>query len=257
MIELALSHLALTTRWLPTGTPGPAAVGEHIAATGVGRWWADRSAHPRAIAASCAGNVVLRGAADAVTPEALAPLAGTRIDAPASFLPALGAAFERLTPQERMIWTLQAEPQRPPVPRNVTIRRLEPADTDAVLALGPDASWLSASWGGPRGLAASGHAWAATSTGRVLSVACTYFRGTRYEDLAVYTVPDHRRHHLAQACVAALCTDITARGHVPTWNCPAHDRAGRLLAWTAGFRLVREYVQYAVGCPVVRERLSA
>ncbi|MFG3026050.1 hypothetical protein ACGFZQ_47485 [Streptomyces sp. NPDC048254] len=40
----------------------------------------------------------------------------------------------------------------------MTIRRLEPADTDAVFALGPDASWLSASWGGPRGLAASGHA---------------------------------------------------------------------------------------------------
>lgn len=155
VIELAPSYLALTTRWLPTGTPGPAAVGEHIAATGVGRWWADRSARPRAIAASCAGNVVLRGAADALAPEALAPLAGTRIDAPAGFLPALGAAFERLTPRERMIWTLQAEPQRPPVPRNVAIRRLEPADTDAVLALGPDASWLSAGWGGPRGLAAS------------------------------------------------------------------------------------------------------
>ncbi|MEU9385543.1 hypothetical protein AB0D38_33290 [Streptomyces sp. NPDC048279] len=44
----------------------------------------------------------------------------------------------------------------------MTIRRLEPADTDAVLGLGPDDSRLSAGRGDPRGLAASGHAWAAT-----------------------------------------------------------------------------------------------
>ncbi|MER5794891.1 GNAT family N-acetyltransferase [Streptomyces sp. NPDC001980] len=258
MIELAPSHLPLTTRWLPAGTPGPAAIGEHILATGVGRWWADRPVHPRAIAASCAGYVVLRGAADALTPETLAPLAGTRIDAPASLLPALGAAFERLTPWERMVWTLQAEPQPARVPTGVTVRRLEPADADAVLALGPDASWLSASWGGPPGLAASGHAWATVGrTGRVLAIACTFFRGTRFEDLAVYTVPDRRRHHLALACVTSLCADIAGRGHVPAWNCSVHNRASRLLAWTAGFRLVREYVHYAVGGPAVRERLSA
>ncbi|MFG3026051.1 GNAT family N-acetyltransferase [Streptomyces sp. NPDC048254] len=90
-----------------------------------------------------------------------------------------------------------------------------------------------------------------------MAVARTYFRGTRYEDLGVHTVPERRRHHLALACVTSLCADITARGHVPTWNCPVHDRAARLLARTAGFRLVREYVQYAVGSPVVHERLSA
>ncbi|MEV8559539.1 GNAT family N-acetyltransferase [Streptomyces sp. NPDC051917] len=125
-------------------------------------------------------------------------------------------------------------------------------------ALGSDASWLSASWGGPHGLAASGHAWAALGrSGRIQAVACTYFRGTGYEDVAVYTVPHRRRHHLALACVTALCADITARGHTPSWNCSLHNRPSRLLAWHAGFRLVREYAHYAVGSPAGSPRLSA
>ncbi|MGW4564365.1 hypothetical protein ACWEN3_18750 [Streptomyces sp. NPDC004561] len=41
-------------------------------------------------------------------------------------------------------------------------------------------------------------------TGRILAVACTYVRGTGYEDVAVYTVPDRRHHRLALACVTAL-----------------------------------------------------
>ncbi|MFI2204782.1 hypothetical protein ACH47Z_29130 [Streptomyces sp. NPDC020192] len=48
-------------------------------------------------------------------------------------------------------------------------------------------------------------------------MACTYFRGTRYEDVAVHTAP------------------------------------GRM-AWHAGFRLVREDVHYAVGSPVGSRR---
>ncbi|MGW3730053.1 GNAT family N-acetyltransferase [Streptomyces sp. NPDC000851] len=258
MIELSPRHLPALTRWFPAGTPGPAAIGEHVLSTGVGRWWTDDPVRPRAVAASCAGHVVLRGSPELLTPEVLASLAGSRIDAPSRFLPVLGAAFERLTPWERMVWTLQAPPQSAPVPFGVTVRRLKPEDADAVRGLGTDASWLSASWGGPAGLAASGHAWAAIGRkGRVLAVACTYFRGTAYEDVAAFTAPDHRRHRLALACVTALCDDIAARGRTPSWNCSVLNRSSRLLAWTAGFRLVREYVHYAVGSPVAHDRLSA
>ncbi|SDM51824.1 hypothetical protein SAMN04487981_101796 [Streptomyces sp. cf386] len=243
---------------VPVGTPGSAAIGEHVLATGIGHWWADRPGRPRTVAASCAGYGVLRGAPDTLSPEILAPLAGNRIDAPARFLPALGAAFDRITPWERMVWTLQARPQPATVPLGVTVRRLEPADTDALVALGTDAAWLTASWDGPLGLASCGHGWAAVSRrGRILAVACTYFRGSRYEDVAVFTVPDHRRHRLGLACVTALRADIVGRGRVPSWNCSVLNRSSRLLARTAGFRLVREYVHYAVGAPVSGSRLSA
>ncbi|MGW2748061.1 GNAT family N-acetyltransferase [Streptomyces sp. NPDC001450] len=258
MIKISPPDPRALARWFPAHSPGPATIGEHVLATGIGRWWGDRPVQPSAVAVSCAGHVVLRGSPEELTPELLAPLAGNRVEAPARFLPALGAAFDRLTPWERMIWTLQATPRAAMVPHAVTVRRLNPADADTVLELGSDASWLSASWGGPRGLAASGHAWAAVGrTGQILSMACTYFRGTDYEDVAVYTVPDRRRHHLALACVTSLCADITSRGHTPSWNCSVHNRASRLLAWNAGFRLVREYVHYAAGSPLSHLRLSA
>ncbi|MFD3376724.1 MULTISPECIES: GNAT family N-acetyltransferase [unclassified Streptomyces] len=264
MIELAPRQLPPLTRWFPAGTPGPATIVEHALTTGVGHWWADQADRPRVIAVSCADHVVLRGTPDALgfddlaSLPSLAPLANTRIETPARFLPALGSAFDRLTPWERMVWTLQADPQPCAVPRGVTVRRLEPADTDALLALGPDTAWIHASWGDPLGLAASGHGWAAMDRkGQVLAIACTYFRGTRYEDVAVFTDPGHRRHRLALACVTALAADIAARGHIPSWNCSVQNRAGRLLAWNAGFRLVREYVHYGVGSPVARDRLSA
>ncbi|MEU0395702.1 GNAT family N-acetyltransferase [Streptomyces sp. NPDC006208] len=78
-------------------------------------------------------------------------------------------------------------------------------------------------------------------------MACTYIRGSRYEDIAVLTDPEHQRQHLALACVNALCDDIEARGCVPSWTCSRHNRPSRLLAWTAGFRLQREYVHYTTG----------
>lgn len=257
MLELSPDQLPSLTGWFPVNAPGPATLAEHVLATGVGRWWADRAIEPRVLGASCAGQTVLRGSPDALVPEALAHLAGNRIDAPEHFLPKLGAAFDRLTPWERMRWTRQAVPQPATVPFGVALRRLEPADADAVQALGPDAAWITASWGGPLALASSGHAWAAVCRrGRVLAVACAYFRGSRHEEVAVFTVQNHRRHRLALACVNALCEDIVARNRTPSWNCSVLNRVGRLLAWYAGFRLVDEYVHYAVGSPASPDRLS-
>ncbi|MFD4231864.1 GNAT family N-acetyltransferase [Streptomyces sp. NPDC058545] len=258
MIELDVRQLPSLADWLPADGPGPATVGEHVLTTGIGRWWADRADQPRIVAVSCADHVVLRGAPDTLGPEDVASLANSRIDAPARFLPLLGAAFDRLTPWERMVWTLQAVPQPCPVPRGVTVRRLEPPDVDALHALGADAAWIQASWGGAPGLAASGHGWASVDRGgQVLAIACTYFRGTCYEDVAVFTAPDQRHHRLALTCVNALVSDIIARGHIPSWNCSVLNHASRLLAWTAGFRLVREYVHYTAGSPAQRSRLAA
>ncbi|WP_347240036.1 GNAT family N-acetyltransferase [Streptomyces lydicus] len=134
-------------------------------------------------------------------------------------------------------------------PRGVTVRRLVPEDAAALAALAPDTAWVHASWGGPAGLAASGLGWAAFGKDEILAVACTYFHGTAYEDIACYTDPAHRRRRLALACVTALCQDVAGRGRTPSWTCSRDNRPSRLLAWTAGFRLAHEYVHYLTGQP--------
>ncbi|MEF9887310.1 GNAT family N-acetyltransferase [Streptomyces sp. P9-A4] len=156
----------------------------------------------------------------------------------------LGAAFERLHPWDRMLYAHQATGAPPRLPRAVTVRRLRSEDGPALAAMDPSMSWIHATWGGPSGLASSGQGWAAFRKGRVLALACTRFAGSRYEDVACATAPSERRRHLALACVQGLTDDVIARGRTATWSCSRAHRASRLLAWTAGFRLVREYVHH-------------
>ncbi|MEV7197623.1 GNAT family N-acetyltransferase [Streptomyces sp. NPDC093510] len=255
MIQLPPQHLPAVPRWFTPGAPGPASLPEHVAATGVGRWWADRALDPRAVAVSCAGHVLLSGDPHSVVPDLLSPFAHSHVETPARFLPVLGSAFDRVVPDERMVY-IHREPVEPPrPPRGVTVRRLTPADAPALAALGPGSAWIHDSWGGPEGLSASGHSWAAVERdGSVAAVACGYFTGQTYEDVAVLTTPERRRERLALACVTALCADITARGRTASWSCGRENRPSRLLAWTAGFRLHREYVQYVTGKPVAPPR---
>ncbi|MFI1252892.1 GNAT family N-acetyltransferase [Streptomyces netropsis] len=265
MIELLRDCLPSDGAWascLATG-PGLGALPGHVRSTGTGHWWADRPLEPRAGAVSCAGYAVLGGDPGAVAPETLAPLAHSYFAAPDGFLPVLGAAFERIVPWERMIW-VQDDPEHdtPLSFPDVTVRRLTGRDTSAVRELGPDLAWITESWGGPCRLAASDHCWGAFRDGRLLSLACTYFLGERYEDIAVATVPAERGRGYASACVRGLCADIAVRGRIPSWTCSRHNEPSRRLAARAGFRLVREYVHYAVGAPAARagrvvERLHA
>ncbi|MFE5717573.1 GNAT family N-acetyltransferase [Streptomyces erythrochromogenes] len=127
------------------------------------------------------------------------------------------------------------------------MRRLTSKDTPPVVALGPGAAWIPRTWGGPEQLASSGLCRGAFHRGRALSLACTCFLGSRYEDVADLADPGHRRQHLALACVTALCQDIAARGRTPSRTCSRDNRRSRLLAWSAGFRLTRAYVHYATG----------
>ncbi|GHE47167.1 hypothetical protein GCM10018785_16030 [Streptomyces longispororuber] len=234
-------------RLFRSGGPGTAALAEHVLATGHGTWWTDRAERPRAIAVTCGDHALLAGDPTALTPADLAPLAGRRVEAPERFLPVLAAAFDRLHPRHRMLYIHRAAGVPPRLPRGVTVRRLRPEDGPVLAAAAPATARLHASWGGPAALAASGYGWAAFRKDRVLAMACTRFTGTRYEDVACTTTPDGRRQHLSLACVQGLVADVTARGRTATWSCAGDNRAGRLLAWTAGFRLAREYVQHATG----------
>ncbi|MEU7581206.1 GNAT family N-acetyltransferase [Streptomyces sp. NPDC041068] len=253
MIQLSPHRRPAAPHWFTPGSPGPASLPEHVEASGVGAWWADRDRDPRAVAVACAGHVLLSGDPGGVAPDLLAPFAHSHVETPARFLPVLGAAFDRLVPTERMVY-VHCEPVEPPrLKRSVTIRRLEPTDAPALAALSPDSAWIHASWGGPEGLAASGHGFAAFDRdGGVAAVACGYFVGRTYEDVAVLTTPERRRERLGLACVTALCADIAARGRTASWSCGRDNRPSRLLAWTAGFRLRREYVQYVTGNPIAR-----
>ncbi|MFG2194224.1 GNAT family N-acetyltransferase [Streptomyces sp. NPDC048639] len=247
MIALTPRHPCCSAERFPARGPGPMVMAEHTRLAGTGCWWVDRLLQPRVVAVTCAGHTVVRGDPRATGPEALAPLAHTYIDAPARFLPVLRAAFVSLVPWERMV-SVQTEPARAVrPPGGAVVRRMTAGDGSAVADLDGDMAWIAASWGGPARLATSGHCWGAFRGEQLLSLACTYFLGGLYEDLAVATRPAERRRGLALACVTALCGDISARGRTATWNCSRDNGASRRLAWSAGFRLADEYVHYAVG----------
>ncbi|MFF4606575.1 GNAT family N-acetyltransferase [Streptomyces sp. NPDC001339] len=249
MIELSADQLPALADRFASGPPGATALAEHALVSGTGRWWADRAIEPRALAVACADHVLLRGAPTALAPCDLSRFAAHYVQAPARFLPLLCHAFDQLVPWERMAYLHRVSVPDPRPPRGVTVRRLTPEDAPALAALSARTAWIHATWGGPAGLAASGHGWAAFHKGDVLAMACTYFRGSRYEDIACFTVPEHRRRRLALACITALCEDIAARAHIPSWTCSRDNRPSRLLAWTAGFRLEQEYVHHFAGQP--------
>ncbi|MFD9216863.1 GNAT family N-acetyltransferase [Streptomyces sp. NPDC087659] len=249
MIPLPNHQLPSLSRWFPAGAAGPAVLPEHVLTTGTGAWWADRATSPRAVAVSCADHALLRGDPRALTPESLAPLSGRCIEAPDRFLPVLGAAFDRVLPWERMLYVHREPATAARLPRGVRVRRLTREDAPALASLPSDTAWIHGTWGGPLGLASSGPGCAAFHRQDILAVACTFFLGSAFEDIACVTAPGHRRRHLALACVTALCADIAERGHRAGWTCSRDNRPSRLLAWTAGFRLEREYVHYAAGRP--------
>ncbi|MEV7279322.1 GNAT family N-acetyltransferase [Streptomyces sp. NPDC093111] len=236
-----------SARAFPVGAPGTATLAEHVLAGGHGTWWTDRAERPRVVAVTSGRHALLAGDPTALAPADLAPLAGHRVEASARFLPVLAAAFDLLQPWDRMLYVQRADAAPARVPRGTTVRRLRAEDGPSLACAGLALGRTFASWGGPEGLARSGHGWAAFRKDRVLAVACSRFAGSRYEDVACATDPGERRQHLALACVAGLSGDIAARGRTATWSCSRENRASRLLAWTAGFRLLREYVHHTTG----------
>jgi hypothetical protein len=68
------------------------------------------------------------------------------------------------------------------------------------------------------------------------------------DDRSFLTLPEE----LLLACVRPRSGrfGLTGWGHTASWSCSRDNRPSRLLAWTAGFRLTRDYVHYATGAPL-------
>jgi predicted GNAT family acetyltransferase len=125
-----------------------------------------------------------------------------------------------------------------------------PADVAGLEALHPSISWISETWGGHAGLAASGRAWVAVDDDRPVAVATAFFVGTEHEDVGVVTEPGYRGRGLSTSCAAAVVADVRARGHRPTWTTSPDNAASRAVAARLGFVHARDDVLYAVGVPI-------
>lgn len=230
--------------------PGFDTAAGHVLLTGHGRIWVDRLADPRTMLLNAAGNVLLRGDPDAVRATDLAPLITGFVDAPAGFLPLLRAAADRLALWPRLVYQQDRAVAGPAVVGGAEVRRLTGDDAEAVGGLSESSSWIYGTWGGPAGMAGSGQAWGALVDGRLASVACTFFRGTRHGEIGIITEPQYQRRGLSTACVLGLCADIRADGRRPSWSTSPDNVASRRVAQKAGFSLVRDDVLYVINTDV-------
>lgn len=248
-VELAGPDLAA---WVGAEVAGPDAILGHVVATGHGRCWADRWPGPSVLLAETAGNYLLRGVPQALDPATLRPLVRGFLDAPPAFDDLLDTAFPGHARWDRIVYRLDGAPTSPALLRDpsVAVRMLESGDTPAVEALDQDVGWVTRTWDGPAGLAASGHAVGAFVEGRVAAVACTFFLGVRHDEIGVATEPGFRGRGLATRCAALLAARSVAAGRVPSWTTSVDNHASRRVAERLGFDLVREDVLHVIGVDV-------
>ncbi|MFQ5706127.1 MAG: GNAT family N-acetyltransferase [bacterium] len=248
MMQINTSQTATLEEWFVPDRPGPL-VGLHVIQTGNGACFVDRWPNPRAVLVDSAGNYSLAGEAEVLTPVDLKDRIAGFVEAPEPFVPLLKAAFPELKVWHRVIMELPGKPSFS-LPRTAKVRQIESGDTCHLWGLSPEVAWICKTWGGPAGLASSGHAWGAFADGRLVSVACTFYVGVRYEDIAVVTEPEFRGLGLSGACAGALCADIQSRGRRPSWQTSPDNTASLRVAQKLGFTLSRHDCHYVIGVPI-------
>lgn len=248
MLLLTPAQTAALQDWFLPERVGPLP-GPHVIATGHGHCWVDRWPSPRAVLVETGGNYSLLGDPSVLAPADIQPHIKGFVDAPEAFVPLLHAAFPDLQVWPRVVFApLAAEMALPAVAPGV--RRLSVADTSVLECLDQDSIWIAKTWGGARGLATSGYAWGAYIEGELAAVACTFFLGRSYEDIGVVTVSEFQRRGLSTACAAALCRDIRARGHQPTWATSPDNTSSLRVAEKLGFQVDRQDVSYVIGIDI-------
>ncbi|MEO3784985.1 GNAT family N-acetyltransferase [Actinocorallia sp. B10E7] len=243
MIEL--SENDKVRGWFHPEVPGPL-IGPHVLRTGLGRILVDDPADPGTVLAEAGGdNYDLSGDPSGLDCEKL-PQGFYRTDE--DFAPLLAERSGDLYRWPRVIYELAAEPR--PVPGVAAgLRVLEPRDTAALEALSPELQWITETWGGHEGAAASGLAVGAFAGGRLVSVALPFYLGERYEDIGVVTEDGHRGRGLSAACAARVVACVLRRGRRPSWSTSPDNQASRRVAAKLGFRFVREDQLYVTGFP--------
>ncbi|HEY5879545.1 MAG TPA: GNAT family N-acetyltransferase, partial [Nakamurella sp.] len=235
--------------WFTPEDPGPV-IFSHVRHSGIGRCMVDRWPDPRAVLVESGGNYDLRGNPEALADSALDDVAGF-VQASSAFEPLLRRIDPGVVVWDRVIAVLPDHIDiSAPDPR---IRRLTEEDAAALAQLPQKMSWISRTWGGPAGLAASQRALAAHHEQSVVSVAVPFFVGERFEDLGVVTHPEFRRQGLSRSCAAAVIADVRSRGHTPTWT-TSPDNAGSLaVAERLGFQTHHRDVLWAIRTPIPRD----
>ncbi|MCE7982928.1 MAG: GNAT family N-acetyltransferase [Caldilinea sp. CFX5] len=245
MIQLTNPQLATLRDWFLPDRPGPL-IGLHLLNGGHGTAWADRWPAPQAIYVETAQNGSLAGDPTALTPAMIRDVVVGFIEAPAAFVPLLQEVFPDLVVWDRVIYKLPAAPiYRQPT--GFTLRRLTSADARHLANLSDESSWISKTWGGPAGLAASGYAWGAFAGDQLAAVANSFFLGDQYEEIGVVTEPVFRGRGVSVACSGALCEEIRARGRIPSWTTSPDNIASKRVAEKLGFQHVRDDHLYVVG----------
>lgn len=224
-------------------------IGPHIIQTGNGKCYVDRWPAPRALLADVADNYHLLGVGQALTPADVQPLIEGFVQTSESFVPLLRLSFPDVKVWQRIIF---AQPDAPDmeIGSDYRVRRLEAGDSHSLEGLDPGSAWITKTWGGPGCLAQSGYGWGAFMEGQLASVACTFFLGETYEEIAVATEPRFCGLGLSTACARGLCNDIQARGHQPSWTTSPDNLASQRIAEKLGFTLQRTDVFYVVGIEI-------
>ncbi|MEZ4735019.1 MAG: GNAT family N-acetyltransferase [Caldilineaceae bacterium] len=248
MIQLTSQQLVTLRDWFLPDRPGPL-IGLHLLNTGHGTAWADRWPEPRAIYVETAQNGSLIGEPTALAPEMIREVVVGFVEAPTVFVPLLQETFPDLAVWDRVIYRLPTAPiYRQPA--GFTLRRLTSADAHHLANLSEESAWISKTWGGPAGLAASGYAWGAFAGDQLAAVANVFFVGDSYEEIGIATEPAFRGQGLSTACSGAICDDIWKRGHLPSWTTSPDNIASKRVAEKLGFQWVRDDVLYVVGLAI-------
>ena len=247
MLELSPDQYTNLRHWFVPERPGPL-IGLHVLNSGHGTLNVDCWPQLRVILSNVAGNYSLVGDPTALKPQHLSGMAGM-IEAPISFLPLLRESFADLRVWQRVVYSLGDAPQFV-LPDGYVVRRLTAVDTPTIQALSPVSSWIAKTWGGAAGLAASGLAWGASRNGRLAAIACTFFLGDHIEEIGVATEPLHRGRGLSVACAGALCQDIRARCHTPSWTTSPDNIASLRVAQKLGFSHHHDDVLYVTGTAI-------